>query len=123
MPMIGSKEIFTESENSVRVPQTMFVYMICIDQTACNTSGWADTGYFTLQGSLGYVNISESTSLSPQRIYLRIVAAGTYMFGNLGGAYLFDDDMSGKSFIIKHYWKYMIMILSDELFNLKIILT
>ena len=100
MPMIASKEIFTESDNLVRVSQTTFVYMICIDQNACNVSGWAETGYSTLQNSLGYVNISESPPPSPQTIYLRIVGAGTYIFSNLGAAYLFDDDMSGMFYYL-----------------------
>ena len=93
MPMKGSKELFTDFKNLVRVPNTMFVYMICLDESICDISDWADTGYSSLEG---YLNVNPSESTLPQKIYFRIIPAGSYTFSSREAAYLFTDDMEGK---------------------------
>ena len=94
--MKGSTEIFTEFDNVVRIPRTMFMYMICVAENNCNTSDWAYTGYSSSVASSGYVNVNDAIPPNPQKLYLRIIPAGTYTLRTYGEAYLFTDDMGGK---------------------------
>ena len=89
MPMLGSREIFTEHQNLVRIPKTMFVYKICLDIEKCNTSAWTDLGYNVSPGdTLGFISVNGSNVTSNQGTYLRILPAGSYHFDNLASATL-----------------------------------
>ena len=94
--MKGSNEIFTDLENVARIPQTMFVYMICVDIHTCNASGWTRIRHTNTNNSHRYVKVNESLFPNPQEIFLRITPAGIYTLSNLGAAYLFNDDFTGK---------------------------
>ena len=96
MPMLGNREIFTEHQNLVRIPKTMFVYKICLDIEQCNTSNWTDLDHNISPGdTLGFISVNGSNVTSYQGTYLRILPAGSYYFDNLASAYLFDD-FTGK---------------------------
>ena len=94
--MKGSNEIFTDLENVARLPHTMFVYMICVDINTCNDSGWTKIRHTSTSNYHRYVNVNESLLPNPQEIFLRITPAGIYTLSNLGAAYLFNDDFTGK---------------------------
>ena len=106
LPLIGSHEIFVQGDNVVRIPRTMFVYMICFDETACNINDWAYTKY---EGD--FIGISHQyngshffvTELEPQKIYRRILPAGKYTFNAEMAAYLFQDD-TGIYVLLRDNW-------------------
>ena len=90
MPLKGSQKIFTQEVNIVRIPQTMFVYMVCLDEELCDIADWVYTRY---QGYFITINETVDASTSAlQKIYRKILPAGTYEFMTQQAAYLFQDD-------------------------------
>ena len=93
MPLMGSQELFTQEENIVRIPRTMFAHMICLDEDVCNVADWVYTKYKGNVIAILLANGSAATNSStPQNIYRRILPAGTYKLMTRQAAYLFHDD-------------------------------
>ena len=91
MPLLGSRNIFTTDQNLVRIPQPMFVYMICLNIEQCNASEWSELDYKMSPGNnLGFIYVNGSNTTTHQGIYRRIIPAGTHRFDTMAAAYLFD---------------------------------
>ena len=93
LPLRGNNDIYTGTDNEVRVSKPMLAYMITFN-TTIDTTNWALTGD---EGEHMEIprELLESLGVSgvKTKIYQRTMLAGIYSFSNLGAMYLFSDNM------------------------------